>query len=115
MLPGAPRNARSFCPSGENLARYQRFAYMKEFKAWSVQDAKARFSEFLDACLEDGPQVVTLRGVEQAILVPVKEWEAMRVAAKPSLKELLLTGEANGELQLPERGRERGRPVEPET
>jgi hypothetical protein len=24
-------------------------------KAWPVQDAKARFSELLDACLRDGP------------------------------------------------------------
>jgi antitoxin Phd len=32
--------------------------------AWQLQDAKARFSEFLDASLRDGPQVVTRRGVE---------------------------------------------------
>ena len=30
-------------------------------QAWSVQDAKAKFSEFLDACLADGPS--RLRGV----------------------------------------------------
>ena len=27
-------------------------------KSWSVQDAKARFSEFLENCLRDGPQLV---------------------------------------------------------
>ena len=32
--------------------------------AWQVQDAKARFREFLDAALRDGPQVVIRRGVE---------------------------------------------------
>ena len=31
-------------------------------KAWPVQDAKARFSEMLDACLREGPQMVTRRG-----------------------------------------------------
>ena len=31
-------------------------------QAWSVQDAKAKFSEFLDACLAEGPQMVTKRG-----------------------------------------------------
>ena len=36
---------------------------------WPVQDAKARFSEFLDTCLEDGPQVVSRRGIEAAVLV----------------------------------------------
>ena len=44
---------------------------------WPVQDAKARFSEFLDACLADGPQMVTRRGVEAAVLVPVDEWRRL--------------------------------------
>ncbi len=43
-------------------------------KSWSVQDAKARFSEFLESCLRDGPQVVTKRGAEAAVLVPVQDW-----------------------------------------
>lgn len=32
--------------------------------SWQLQDAKARFSEFLDAALSKGPQIVTRRGVE---------------------------------------------------
>jgi hypothetical protein len=36
-------------------------------KSWPVQDAKARFSEMLKASLTEGPQVVTLRGVETAV------------------------------------------------
>ena len=43
-------------------------------KSWSIQDAKACFSEFLKASLTEGPQVVTLRGVETAVLVRVNEW-----------------------------------------
>ena len=39
--------------------------------AWPVQDAKARFSELLDACVAEGPQVVTRRGAETAVLVPI--------------------------------------------
>jgi hypothetical protein len=35
-------------------------------RSWQVQEAKARFSEFLEASLKDGPQVVTRRGVETA-------------------------------------------------
>jgi len=38
--------------------------------AWQVYDAKARFSELLDAALKDGPQVVTRRGVETASSSP---------------------------------------------
>ena len=42
-------------------------------KTWSVQDAKARFSEFLEACIVEGPQMVSKRGVEVAVLAPVEE------------------------------------------
>ncbi len=35
--------------------------------SWQVQDAKARFSEFLDATIKKGPQVVTRRGVKTAV------------------------------------------------
>lgn len=59
-------------------------------RAWPVQDAKARFNEMLETCLREGPQVVTKRGDETAILVPVADWQRLKHAAKPTLKELLL-------------------------
>jgi len=37
-------------------------------KTWRVQDAKARFSELLETCIVDGPQMVTKRGAEAAVL-----------------------------------------------
>ena len=48
--------------------------------AWQVYDAKARFSEFLDATLKEGPQVVTRRGVETAVLVPIDEWKRLKLS-----------------------------------
>lgn len=47
--------------------------------SWQVQDAKARFSEFLNATIKivtikKGPQVVKRRRVETAVLVPIEEW-----------------------------------------
>lgn len=80
---------------------------------WPVQDAKARFSEFLDACLLEGPQMVTRRGAEAAVLVPVQEWRRLQLAARPSLKQLLLSTEARAELNIPARGHARRRTVEP--
>jgi antitoxin Phd len=62
--------------------------------SWAVQDAKARFSEFLDTCLSNGPQIVTRRGTETAVLLPIEEWHRLQKAARPNLKELLLTDEA---------------------
>ena len=77
---------------------------------WPVQDAKARFSELLDACVSEGPQIVTRRGAETAVLVPITEWKRMREAARPSLKELLLSDVGRANLLLPKRGRARRRP-----
>jgi antitoxin Phd len=76
---------------------------------WPVQDAKARFSEFLDACMSEGPQMVTRRGAEAAVLVPVDEWRRLQAAARPSLKQLLLVDAARAELVLPSRGAARRR------
>ncbi len=80
---------------------------------WPVQDAKAKFSEFLDACLSEGPQMVTKRGAEAAVLVPVQEWRRLQSAARPSLKQLLLSSDARGALVLPQRGQAKRRKVEP--
>jgi prevent-host-death family protein len=79
---------------------------------WQVQDAKARFSELLEACLSEGPQMVTKRGAETAVLVPVQEWRRLQSVARPSLKQLLLSDEARAELTLPSRGHARRRTVD---
>ncbi len=79
-------------------------------KSWPVQDAKARFSELLETCLKDGPQLVTKRGADAAVLVPVREWVRMQKSAQPTLKELLLAGSPREELPIPPRGSQRRRP-----
>ena len=79
--------------------------------AWPVHDAKARFSEFLEACLTEGPQMVTRRGAEAAVLVPVQQWRLLQAAARPSLKELLLADGARGDLLVPQRGQASRRAV----
>lgn len=72
--------------------------------SWPVQDAKARFSELLDASLREGPQLITRRGVDAAVLVPVDEWRRLQKSARPTLKELLLTDDARGDIPVPPRG-----------
>jgi len=78
-------------------------------QSWPVQNAKARFSEFLETCLSEGPQMVTKRGAEAAVLVPASEWRRLQAAARPSLKELLLAPQARSEALVPARGRARRR------
>ncbi len=79
--------------------------------SWQVQDAKARFSEFLDATIKKGPQVVTRRGIETAVFVPIEEWKRLQKAARPSLKDLLLAPEARFENLIPRRHKLRRRIV----
>lgn len=74
---------------------------------WQVQDAKARFSELLDKTIKKGPQVVTRRGVETAVLVPIQEWNRLQKAARPGLKALLLSSEGRSENLVPECGARR--------
>jgi len=75
-----------------------------------VQDAKARFSELLEASVKDGPQVVTKRGVATAVLVPFEEWERLQKTAPRTLKELLLADEPRFDLDIPKRGKWKHRP-----
>jgi len=70
---------------------------------WKLQDAKARFSEFLEASLTEGPQVITRRGIEVAVLVPIEHWRTMERSARPTLKQLLLAPEPRFELRIPKR------------
>lgn len=81
----------------------------KTASRWPVQDAKARFSELLETSLREGPQVVTRRGVETVVLVPVEEWHRLQEAARPTLKELLLADSPRGEIPIPSRRRWRRR------
>ncbi len=76
---------------------------------WPEQDAKAKFSEFLDTCLTDGPQIVSRRGKEEAIFVPLEQWKQMTNSARPTIKNVLLGPGPRFELELPPRGRRQRR------
>ena len=80
-------------------------------RIWPVHDAKARFSELLDACVVDGPQMVSRRGAETAVLVPVDEWRRLQAAARPSLKQLLLSDTGCTDILTPPRQVARRRSV----
>ncbi len=72
-------------------------------KYWQVQEAKAQFSALLDATLSEGPQVVTRRGVEAAVFVPIDQWRRMQRPKYANIKEWLLAPEARTEDLTPPR------------
>jgi antitoxin Phd len=73
--------------------------------SWPVQEAKARFSELLEKSVTEGLQIVTRRGAETAVFVPIDEWRRLQQRARPTLKELLLAPEPRFELEIPDRRR----------
>ncbi len=79
-------------------------------KRWPVQDAKSRFSELLDTALSEGPQIVTKRGVETAVLLPIEQWRRLERMTRPDLKDLLLAPEARTEDLTPPNRQHRRRP-----
>lgn len=70
---------------------------------WQLQEAKAKLSEVLDSAESSGPQVITRRGVEAAVVVPIEQWRKMQKKRKRTLLEVLQSG-PQFDLQIPPRG-----------
>ncbi len=79
--------------------------------SWPVQDAKARFSELLEACVSEGPQFLTKHGTQTAVLVPVAEWQRLSSIKRTSLKALLMTDVGRVDFELPARRQAKRRAI----
>ena len=77
---------------------------------WQLQDAKARFSELIEVTLEKGPQVVTRRGIDTAVVVSIEEWRRLQQTSRPTLKDVLLGPGPRFSIPLPPRGKVKSRP-----
>lgn len=56
---------------------------------WALQDAKAHFSEVVRRANADGPQVVTYRGVEKAVVVSAEEFRRLHPGRRSFVDALL--------------------------
>jgi len=56
--------------------------------SWSLQDAKARFSELVRLVKAKGPHIVTLRGSPEIVIMTVKDYDALQ-SQRPSLLKLM--------------------------
>jgi antitoxin Phd len=52
-------------------------------RSWQLQEAKNKFSEVVDEALKHGPQVITKRGVETAIVLSYAEYRKLQLAQQP--------------------------------
>ena len=57
-------------------------------RCWPLHEAKNKFSEVVHLAETEGPQVVTVRGREAAVVVSASEWEKVR-QHRPNLVETL--------------------------
>ena len=46
-------------------------------RTWQLQEAKNRFSQVVDEALDDGPQMITRRGVEVAIILSAEQYRKL--------------------------------------
>ncbi len=76
---------------------------------WSLQNAKARFSELVNVCLENGAQIITRHGREAVVVLPADEYRRLTERTH-SLKEFFLSA-PRAELNI-ERARDTGREIE---
>ena len=59
---------------------------------WPLQHEKARFSELVNECLENGPQMVTRHGLETVVVMAADEYKRVTVSASGQrLKDFLLS------------------------
>jgi antitoxin Phd len=49
-------------------------------RVWQLQEAKNKFSEVVEEALKHGPQVITKRGVETAIVLSYAEYRQLQLA-----------------------------------
>ena len=47
---------------------------------WQLQDAKNRFSEVVEEAIARGPQVITRRGIETAVVLSYTEYRRLQLA-----------------------------------
>jgi len=58
--------------------------------SWQVQEAKQRFSEVVQRALDEGPQVITRRGQEVAVIVAADQYQRL-TGHVPDFKEFLMS------------------------
>jgi prevent-host-death family protein len=69
-------------------------------RVWQLQEAKNRFSEVVDEALASGPQVITRRGVNTAVVLSYDEYRSMFLSQQKLSKFFRESPLADTELDL---------------
>ena len=79
--------------------------------SWQLQHAKNRLSEVLRRAQEQGPQVITVRGQEAAVVLSVADYRRLERPADSLVAFMAASPWAEAELDI-ERGADSGREIE---
>jgi prevent-host-death family protein len=81
---------------------------------WQMQEAKARFAELVRKAGTDGPQVVTHRGVDAAVVLSIEEYKKLQPKQKSFVDHLFSGPKFDDEIidVINERSRDTGRDFE---
>jgi antitoxin Phd len=81
---------------------------------WQMQDAKARFAELVRKAGSEGPQVVTYRGVDTAVVLSIDEFRKLQPQKKSFLEHILNGPKLTDEIvdMINERSPDTGRDIE---
>jgi prevent-host-death family protein len=60
-------------------------------RKWQMQDAKAKFAEVVKRATSEGPQLVTYRGADTAVVLSIGEYQRLN-ANRPDFAEFLIGG-----------------------
>ncbi len=79
--------------------------------SWQLQEAKNRLSEVVDKALHQGPQVITRRGTETAVVLSIEEYQKLRQPETDLVDFFQASPLVDVDLDL-ERTRDTGREIE---
>jgi prevent-host-death family protein len=76
--------------------------------SWQLQSAKNRLSEVVSKASTEGPQVITVRGKETAVILSIEEFRKLK-APQGTLVEFFRLSPLSGSGIVVERSRDTGR------
>jgi prevent-host-death family protein len=79
-------------------------------RAWQLQQAKNQLSEVVEEALRTGPQIITRRGVDTAVVLAFDEWVRLARRRAPLVDLLRRAPRLKGGLDI-ERSKDAGRDV----
>ena len=81
---------------------------------WQMQEAKAKFAELVRRANSQGPQVVTYRGTDAAVVLSMEEYRRLKEPQRSFLEHLLSEPKWDDEIvdMINDRSRDTGRDID---